>query len=164
MKERPIYVIDTNVLVDYPSIVPDPKRTAPALLNPSVDLTGSHRVIPSPVVRELSGFKGEHSDRGKSAREVLRNTRTYFGGKTCSMADAYELGLTVDLPDGGLLSILPVHADFKAGLPFRPAEDDMDGQIILTAIAAMQVVASRKDPPPWEVRGVTGATARCGKI
>ena len=148
MRERPIYVIDTNVLVDYPSIIPAPKAAAPTLLNPSVDLTGSHRVVPSPVVRELSSFKGEHSDRGKAAREVLRNMRAQFANTVCSMGDAYEMSLTVDLPDGGQLSLLPVHADFKAGLPFRPAEDDMDGQIILTAIAAMQLVASRKDPPP----------------
>lgn len=149
MQERPIYVIDTNVLVDYPSIIPAPKTTAPTLLNPSVDLTGSHRVVPSPVVRELSSFKGEHSDRGKAAREVLRNMRALFVDKVCGMKSAYAMNATVELPDGGLLTVLPVHADFKAGLPFRPAEDDMDGQIILTAIAVMHLEYYKSTQPGW---------------
>lgn len=148
MSQRPIYVIDTNVLVDYPGIIPDEKGAMRVFSNPSVDLAGAHRVLPSPVIRELSSFKKEHSDRGKAAREVLKNTRAHFRDKVCGMESAYAMGATVELVDGGLLTVLPVHADFKSGLPFRPAEDDMDGQIILATIAVMQLVASREGPPP----------------
>lgn len=147
--QRPIYVIDTNVLVDYPGIIPDKTGRVRVLNNPSVDLAGTHRVIPSPVIRELSSFKGEHSDRGKAAREVLKNIRSLFTGRVCSMKEAYALGMTVTLPDDGRLSVLPVHADFKVGLPFRPAEDDMDGQIILAALAAICVRTFRQKNPGW---------------
>jgi len=137
-----IAVIDTNVLVDYPDIIPEVSGATRSLKNPAVSLKGAHLVIPSAVVRELSGFKNERTDRGKAARTVLKRLRALTEKTVHSMNAVYYLNAPVVLPDGRLLSVLPVHADFKGSLPFRPSEDDMDGQIILTALAAMYLAES----------------------
>lgn len=142
---RPIVVIDTNILIDYPDIIPDKDGATRILANPVVNLAGAHLVIPSAVVRELSGFKNEPTARGKSARTVLRRLRMFVKTNVHGMDKTYSLEAPVELPDGKLLSILPVHADFKGSLPFRPSEDDMDGQIILATLAAMHLVESTRD-------------------
>jgi PhoH-like ATPase len=55
---KKIFVLDTNVLIH------DPK----ALFN----FTGAHVGIPSVVLEELDQFKGEGTERGRNAREVIR--------------------------------------------------------------------------------------------
>lgn len=131
--DRPIYVIDTNVLLDYPDIIPDGDEVIEPK-EPTVDLTHAHIVIPTAVIRELSSFKKEASERGKDARLLLRRFRRIFEGTEALMGDSYNLKTGVVVGDQ-VFSILPVHKNFKNSLPFAPAEDDMDGQIILAAIA-----------------------------
>lgn len=148
-KDRPIYVIDTNILVDYVDVIPGEEGKQP--LEPTIDLSQAHIVIPTVVVRELSNFKGEGSDRGKAARVVLRRLRKLFEGDVHTMGEIYNLKapITVKLPGHDedelteeesettqLISILPVHKNFRESLPFNPSDRDMDGQIILTALAA----------------------------
>ena len=141
-----IYVLDTNVLVDYPDIIPDAEGNTRIFDNPLVSLAGSHIVVPSAVVRELSSFKDEAAtDRGRAARLVLDRLRMWRVKTVFGMETNYMLEAPIKLPDGRLLSVLPVSADFKGGLPFRPDEGDMDGQIILTALAAMHLVESEQD-------------------
>ena len=131
---RPTYVIDTNVLVDYPDIIPNGHSSHPEA--PTVDLEGAHLVIPSAVIRELSSFKKEKSDRGKVARVVLKRLRKLMESGLSPMKDNY--GLEAWIEKGGMLiSVLPVHKDFKKSLPFSPSDDDMDGQIILAALVVM---------------------------
>ena len=72
MNSRPIYVLDTNILLDYGEIIPPPDRSNREIREPTIDLEGAHLIIPSAVVRELSNFKRENSDRGRAAREALR--------------------------------------------------------------------------------------------
>ena len=133
MTERPIFVIDTNILVDYPDIIP-PENGEVELKEPTIDLSESSIVIPTAVVRELSSFKKEKSERGKVAREVLRRLRGLFE-KTCTpIVNSYTLSDGI-LAGNRRISILPVHANFKRCLPFSPSEDDMDGQIILAVLA-----------------------------
>lgn len=131
---RPIYVIDTNVLVDYPDVIPNGHSSHPEA--PTVDLEGAHLVIPSAVVRELSSFKKEKSDRGKVARVVLKRLRKLMESNLKSMKDNYDLEAPIE-KGGMLISVLPVHKDFKKSLPFSPSDDDMDSQIILAALAVM---------------------------
>ena len=138
-KKRPIYVLDTNVLVDYPDIIPGEKAGKPK--NPTINLAGAHLVIPSAVIRELSNFKREKSDRGRAARRVLKRlrilTRKQKSGKWWW---AYRMREPIVLDESGLtLSILPIHKSFKKSLPYSPSEEDMDGQIILAAISASYV-------------------------
>ena len=130
---QPIYVIDTNILVDYVDIIPNGEKIR--LEEPLIDLSEAHLVIPTAVVRELSSFKGEKSERGKAARLVLKRLRKIVEGKVCSMEEVYHLKAPINFPnEGQTISILPVHKRFKEALPFCPSEDDMDGQIILAAL------------------------------
>ena len=131
--DRLTYVIDTNVLVDYPDIIQlNGSKMIPE--EPTIDLDGAHLVIPTAVIRELSSFKKERSERGASARIILKGLGITEENKK-TMCESYELESPISIAHGRqLLSILPVHADFKNALPFRPSEDDMDGQIILAAL------------------------------
>ncbi|MBQ9180722.1 PhoH family protein [Candidatus Saccharibacteria bacterium] len=134
MKKKPIYVIDTNVLVDYVDIVPagtnwhEPKE-------PSVDLSYAHIVIPSVVIRELSDFKDEKSYRGKAAREVLRRVRALTEQRLANMWDNYHFHARAEIRLGKQeFHFLPIHKDFAKALPFKPSDRDKDGQIILAAL------------------------------
>ena len=136
MSKRPIFVVDTNVVVDYVDIIPGAGVPQPE--KPTIDLTGAHIVIPTAVVRELSSFKKEKSDRGKAARVALRRLRELTEGKTQSMDCVYNLAAPIVVPETDqLISVLPVHKNFKSCLPFSPSESDMDGQIILATLAVM---------------------------
>lgn len=142
-EDRPIYVIDTNILVDYVDVIPGEEGKQP--LEPTIDLSQAHVVIPTMVVRELSKFKGEISDRGDAARIVLRRMYDLLKSEgICTLGEIYGLQAPITVKVGSaedpdaeqLISILPVHKDFCECLPFEPASDDKDGQIILTAMAA----------------------------
>lgn len=142
MTNRPFYVIDTNILVDYPDIIPSGGEEV-VLDEPTVDLSNAHIIIPTAVVRELSSFKKETSERGKAARVILRRLRALFELEDSDVATrldtmlsgSYNMKVSV-MVGSRRFSILPIHKNFKSSLPFAPAEDDMDGQIILAAIAA----------------------------
>lgn len=131
---QPIFVIDTNILVDYPDIIPN-GNGVPDLKEPTIDLSGGHIVIPTAVIRELSSFKKETSERGKVARVVLKRLRKLVEGRSLLMMASYKLEADISVGNQ-TFSILPVHKNFKNSLPFSPSEDDMDGQIILAALVA----------------------------
>lgn len=132
-KNRITYVVDTNILVDYVDIIPSGSNKQPE--EPTVDLSEAHMVIPTAVIRELPSFKRERSERGKSARIVLRRIRRMVEGKIHSMDEVYRLQAPITITDGNqIISVLPVHKNFKRCLPFSPSEDDMDGQIILATL------------------------------
>lgn len=133
-EDQMYFVIDTNVLVDYPDILPGGSDDSPE--EPTVDLTGAHLIIPTAVIRELSSFKGEKSERGRAARNVLRRLRRIVESKKAqSIYSAYHLGEPMGFDDSDVkISILPVHKNFKNSLPFAPSENDMDGQIILATL------------------------------
>ena len=130
-----IYVIDTNILVDYVDILPGSTGSQQPE-EPTIDLNKAHIVIPTVVVRELSSFKKEKSERGKAARIALRRLREMFEGRIYSLEDVYNLKAPLLVTEREqMFSILPVHKNFKNCLPFNPSNDDMDGQIILAAMA-----------------------------
>ena len=138
MKKRPIYVIDTNILLDYGEIIPPPDKSNVEIREPTIDLKGAHLVIPSAVVRELSSFKKEKSDRGRSAREALRRLRALVEEQKTNMAWSYGLENPIWVPETNQkISILPINCNFKKSLPFAPSESDMDGQIILTTLSTI---------------------------
>lgn len=133
LRDRKIYVVDTNVVIDYIDIIPGVSQKPPE--EPTVDLTGAHIVIPTAVVRELSNFKKEKSERGMKARIALKKIRELVGDEVTNMNDAYRLKAAVSIPERDqLFSVLPVHKHFKSCLPFCPSEEDMDGQIILATL------------------------------
>ena len=133
--DQQIYVVDTNIIVDYVDIIPNGHEKQRE--EPTIDLSQAHIVIPTAVIRELSSFKRENSERGKTARIALRRLRKLFEGEVRSMKEAYNLEAPIKTyNEGQLFSILPVHGNFYRNLPFQPSEDDMDGQIILATLAA----------------------------
>ena len=133
LEKQPVYVIDTNILVDYVDIIPNGEKVH--LEEPLIDLSKAHLVIPTAVIRELSSFKSEKSERGKAARIALKRLRKIVEGVVYSMDEVYHLEAPVDTSnEGQIISILPVHKRFKEALPFSPSENDMDGQIILAAL------------------------------
>lgn len=140
----PIYVLDTNVIVDYPNIIPCVNGGI-SMDEPTIDLTGAHLVIPTAVVRELSSFKKEHSDRGKAARIVLKRLRQLtednpitFGldENDAPIYKTYNLDAPIRVEDK-LISLLPVHKNFHKSLPFDPSTTDMDGQVILATLSVI---------------------------
>lgn len=134
MSKEKIYVIDTNILIDYMDIIQDGEKGP---TDPTIDVSDAHLVIPMVVILELSKFKKEKSDRGKAARTVLNRLRDLTEGKTTNMLNAYKMKAPVEVNNGKQkISLLPVHRDFAKTLPFCPKADDMDGQIIVTAIVA----------------------------
>lgn len=150
--ERKYYVIDTNILIDYPDIVSPLGEPAVELDSPTIDLTGAHLIIPSAVIRELSSFKKEKSERGSVARLLLKRLNklrrkgkkvTRAGEAPTGYASSYHLDAAVEIEQRDqLLSIMPISKDFakKKDILFSPSSDDMDGQIILTAlIAAIEI-------------------------
>lgn len=132
----PVYVVDTNILVDYPDLIPSTDGMKRRPENPTIDLSKAHIVIPSAVTRELSSFKNEKSDRGKAARLVLGRIRALVEGRTeHSLDDIYRMKDGTEIEVGEqTFTILPVHKNFKSALPFAPSETDMDGQIILATL------------------------------
>ena len=134
--KRPIYVIDTNVLIDYPWIIPGATHKAP--VKPNIDLSSAHLVIPTTVIMECDKFKGENSDRGVASRAFLASMRKLIERKVETMQDAYMLSAYIQVENSNqLISILPVHKDFKKSWPFEVSADDMDGRIILATLSAI---------------------------
>lgn len=134
-----IYVVDTNIIVDYVDILPGSTASQPE--EPTIDLNKAHLVIPTAVIRELSSFKKEKSERGKAARIALRRIREMFEGKIHSIEEVYSLQAPLLVTEREqTISVLPVHKNFKNCLPFNPSDSDMDGQIILATMAVAFLV------------------------
>ena len=135
--DRPIYVLDTDVLVDYADIIPGINGKKP--VNPTIDMSDAFIVIPSAVVRELSSFKKEGSDRGITATKILRRLRYLVEEENFSMEDYYRLNT---LDDKHRIAVLPVDKSFHKTIPFYPNDEDIDGQVILTALTAVAKLKS----------------------
>lgn len=131
--QKPVYVIDTNILIDYTDIIPSPREGSLPLEDSTVDLSEAHLVIPSVVIRELSSFKGENSEREHASREVMDRLDALTETCTENLTDAYEHGITATV-GRQTITVLPVHKNFRNSLPFYPDDNDNDGQIILTAL------------------------------
>ena len=160
---RPIYVLDTNILVDYVDVIPPPIGRKVELREPTIDLEGAHLVIPDVVVRELSNFKKEKSERGRAAREALRRIRALIEKRDTNMACSYGLENPIWIRGTNQkLSILPVHCDFKESLPFNPSEDDMDGQIILAALSTIFKTIGIENDGTAEQQQIL--TAKCDEV
>lgn len=137
------YVLDTNVLIDYPDIIPNSDNRP--LVSPNIDFRSCHLVVPTAVIRELSNHKSEMSDRGVACRTVLKRIRTLVENSTDTpVRSVYNLGASIPIRNGAeYLDILPVHKDFIYSMPFAPANDDMDGQIILATLTVQLVADGR---------------------
>ncbi len=157
-KDRLTFVIDTNVLIDYIDIIPSPDGKEVTLEESTVDLSRANIVIPSVVIRELSGFKKEKSERGKAARVALKRIREIVErNERHTIDDVYNLNAPMNLTTNDrTLSILPVHKNFDGSLFFHPSDEDMDGQIILATLTVMFIDAGL--PIDGTVKNTVAAT------
>jgi len=64
------YIIDTNIIIDNPDIIPT-KRGFKKLSIQNIDLKNSCIVIPDTVLHELKSFRSESSERGFIAGKVI---------------------------------------------------------------------------------------------
>ena len=71
------YVIDTNIIIDNPDIIPT-KRGFKKLAIKNIDLKNSCIVIPDTVLHELKSFRGESSERSFIAGKVLSRIDELF--------------------------------------------------------------------------------------
>ncbi len=107
--EKKIYVLDTNVIVHDPY----------AFKN----FEGVHVGIPAVVLEELDTFKREGTDRGRNAREFIRQLD--------ALRQTGSLRYGVTMENGSVLRILFVPEGIK-DLPFRM--DEEDNKILLAAM------------------------------
>ena len=105
-----LYVLDTNVLIYDPSSLYQFKQATVC--------------IPVTVLEELEKFKGESSERGRNARQVIRELD--------SLRDRGELNKGVQLDNGGMLRVVFL-PDVQL-LPHELKEEVPDHKIILTAL------------------------------
>lgn len=134
---RPVFIVDTNVLIDYPDIIPNGVDALPD--EPTIDTTNAHIIVPDAVIHELSKFKNEKSHRGEAAREILRRIRRLTeGSELRSQEEVYKLGRPIRHKDDNReFSVLPVDQAFAREVQwFKPSDQDMDDRIILTALYA----------------------------
>ena len=91
MSSQHVYVVDTNVLIDYVDLIPEEGVSLP-LKEPSVELTGSKVVIPSATIRELSKLKKEKcTDRGMGATIALDRLSKLAIKAGTNIANIYSL-------------------------------------------------------------------------
>jgi PhoH-like ATPase len=142
-EQRIIYVLDTNILVSFPGIVPGFSDRAE---DKDEDLVaGHHLVIPNAVLRELDTFKNEQgNERGYSSRLVARQLRKLLGGYEPNDELCYNFNYPISLNDKAdtKLSLLSV-SDYRKSGAFMPSQTDMDGQIILTALRIKELTSGR---------------------
>ena len=136
--DLPVFVVADDILVEHPVVVPGYKDGP---VRPPSALQEAHIVIPIAVVQKLAMMDpGRTTYYGSTPRSILEAIRELNLGVQRNINDHYRLDCAsafVGL-DGSkrALSILPVHKNFVKSLLFAPPEDDMDGQIILAALAA----------------------------
>lgn len=114
IQNKKIYVLDTNVLVYDPKAI--------------FAFEGAQVGIPAVVLEELDQFKGEGTDRGRNAREVIRQLD--------ALREKGSLGEGVELDNGGRLRILFYDENILPKVPFVLRTGD--NEILLTALALKQ--------------------------
>jgi PhoH-like ATPase len=108
MNKQKLYLLDTNVLVYDP--------------NSLFSFADAYVGIPIVVLEELDKFKIESTERGASAREVIR--------RLDQLRQRGSLKDGVPLDNGGRLEVLFVQEPIPVLLP-----GDIDNQILMTAMA-----------------------------
>lgn len=140
------YVLDTNLILSCVDVLYDPDdENWREPLNFRPYLGNAHLIIPEVVYDEL-----DHINKGKSALRVvariaIARLEKFFANSSSSMDNLMNLKCPV--PTGWknqTISKLPLHRDFEKCLPWVPPEDDHDGWIAVTALAASMIRRGHK--------------------
>ena len=139
--KRKWYVLDTNLLLLCPDVIYDPDDEnwrPPRNFRPSID--NAHLIIPMVVFDELDRIKDGHSVNRAIARKVFRRLRKFFPNSERSLAEIMNLERPVATGwKQQRISILPLHWEFADSLPWVPEDNDYDGWIAVTALAATMI-------------------------
>lgn len=108
--EKKLYILDTNILIH------DPKAL--------FAFENVHVGIPSMVLEELDSFKHEGTDRGRNARETIRNLD--------KLRQRGSLKEGVKLENGSTIQVLFLSENDLPEIPFQLASGD--NEILLTAV------------------------------
>lgn len=138
VSDLPVFVVADDILVEHPVVIPG-YQDGPVC--PPSALREAHIVIPVAVVQKLAMMDSERATYyGSTPRGILKAIRELNLGVQRNINGHYYLECASAFigPDDSrqALSILPVHKNFVESLPFVIPKDDMDGQIILAALAA----------------------------
>lgn len=140
---RTIYVPDTNVVLSYPFLIPNPAHPVFPINSP-IDLTHSHIIIPILVDNELDQLKGQHISISYAASNAIKrlDALTEENFHSFSLENAFAMknnlriqytnestGQNIDLLFGCWL----VNDDISAP-PFYPSTTDADGKIIASIL------------------------------
>lgn len=137
------YVIDTNVIIDYPEIIPN--GDSHFLARANIDLNRTHLIITTTVIDELSNFKHEHSERGKVARAVLnRLNEITKQGKLFKNYDEQLKGQTtfIRTVDDQTFFLSVISTELVLSKNYDPCTKP-DWQIIQTAKALSEILPAR---------------------
>ena len=107
MPSKKSFVLDTNVLLHDPQAI--------------FNFSDATVVVPITVLDELDSFKGERSDRGRSAREAIRNLD--------NIRKSGSLGEGVALDSGGIVKVV-----FPKGGQKRVDGGTADDEILRVAV------------------------------
>ncbi len=132
------YVIDTNLIISCVDVLydeDDENWHEPIGFKPKLD--NAHIIIPQVVFDELNHIKNEISYRGMIARLALKRLSKLIPNSERSFDDIMNLRSPLETGwKNQTISILPLHKHFHKVLPWVPKENDNDGWIAVTALAA----------------------------
>ncbi len=140
-EKRKWYVLDTNLILSCVDVIydaNDEKWRPPLDFRPSLD--NAHLIIPETVFEELNQIKDGFTINRSIARKAFRRLKQLFPNSERRLKDIMELAQPIRTGwKHQTISILPLHKGFKNSLPWTPAENDHDGWIVVTALAATMI-------------------------
>ena len=139
--EQKWYVLDTNLLLSCVNVLYDPDDEHWRMpLNFKPDLSNAHLIIPEVVKDELNHLKEEDTFRGMAAKTALRRLAKLFPNSGRDLNEILYLRKPVSTGiETQTISVLPLHKNFARSLPWVPKQDDNDGWIAATALAAKMI-------------------------
>lgn len=138
------FVLDTNILISCPDIIPDPGDPdwrKPLNFEPNLD--NAQLVIPAVVHDELEGIKKGHGWRAKEASLVLKRLAKLMPAYVGSLQSSLDLSSSVKTGIGTqTISILALHKNLQDALPIEIK--DNDGWVAVTALVVNLINKGKK--------------------
>lgn len=139
--KRKWYIVDTNLILSCVDIIYDSEDEnwrPPLNFRPSLE--NAHIVIPYIVFEELDHIKEGHTVNRAIARVAFRRLKKFFPNSERSLDEIMRLMRPIATGyKQQTISILPLHRDFTKSLPWTPENNDNDGWIAVTALAASMI-------------------------
>ena len=139
--KRKWYVVDTNLILSCVDVIydaTDPNWRPPLDFRPSLD--NAHIIIPKKVFDELNHIKDGFTINRLIARKAFDRLKKFFPNSGRTMREIMTLSQPIRTGwKNQTISILPLHKEFRWSLPWVPDEDDNDGWIAVTALAATMI-------------------------